>query len=937
MFKNKIFIVFAVVLLVTVSSFAQSTTGELHGVVVTEEDVRIAGATITAASPNLLDKKVTISGANGAFKFGSLPPGTYKLTVESEGFKTAVQTGILVSLSKTSTISVKMELGTVTEQVVVKGQYANVDIQQSSVSTNVDKDFFDALPKTRGYQSFILMAPSVQEDPFGQSFGGATGVENMFVIDGVNVTDVERGGGDDDDPTRTTNIVYEYIEEVEVKTGGYEAEYAGALGGVVNIITKSGGNEFHGSLIANFAHEALVGNRKVTYWGRGAIDTDTQIDFGLGVGGYLIKDKLWFFVAATPTFRTREWTVTNAYSGLDQSSTQKDKTYNFSGKLTFLLTKNHTLNASFFGDPQLIEGGRITTLMDPSRDFEEKTNGGTFNFSLKYEGVFGSDWYVSLLVGRYVNKVTTLPLSGDTGSPAWYVEQGSTPLPYPTGYSLGGFGYMSDPNTSARWTVKADITKFWGSHTLKVGFNMYKATLDSNDMYTGGYYYRIRNANYRQRHRTTEGDCYTNVMALYVQDSINIGRLHLNLGLRAEAQSCHGTKPNLNFEDHFNFFKWGLKDMLAPRVGFSYDVFGDFTTKIFGSYARYFEMIPLDINSRQFGNEVDIMYYWRYPFDPNVTIGSHFTSYQYGLHPSILQPDIKPPFQEEYIIGFERQLGKDLSISVRGIYKRLGRIVEDGSFDGGSLYFLFNPGEWIPEDVNIPADYSRCPEEYRTFPKAKRTYKAVEVVVKKRYSNNYQFMISYTYGRAYGNIGGLAFEEYQQQIDPNITAAFDFPDLLYNAEGYAMTDPKHSLKIDGSYTTNFGLNIGLSARFRSGRPYTAMGYNDYYGWMAFLDQRGTTGRLDSMLTADIHLAYTFNLGGTKKLTLFTDIFNITNNTKMTKIYTRYDNINAYGFSDDPSTIMPEWTKPSSPSHPDYGRATRYNLPIRATLGARLEF
>ncbi len=930
---KKLLSVLFLVSLLSVFSFAQGTTGELHGVVKTADGQIIPGAMVTALHKSG-QKKIAMTNENGKFKLANLAPGAYTVTVELEGFKKATQKDVQVSLSKVTTLNIAMQLGTINENITVEGKAAAVDIVNSSVSTNIDKKFFDGLPKNRGYQSFIMMAPSVQEDPYGQSFAGATGVENMFVIDGVNVTDVELGGGDD---SKTTNVVYEFIEEVEVKNGGYEAEYAGALGGVVNIITKSGGNEYHGSVIANYAAEAFVGDRKVTYWGVGAIDADTQYDLGFGIGGYIVKDKLWFFAAATPTFRSREWTVTNAYTNMDQSSEQTDNTFNFSGKLTFALAKNHVINLSVFGDPRLTEGGRLSTLMDPNRDHKTKENGGTYNFSLKYEGSFGSDLYASLMIGKYMNEVTIKPLSGDTNTPAVFVNSSANGLGYPVGYSMGGFGYMSDPNTTGRWTIKADITKFWGNHTIKAGFNFYKATLDSNDLYTGGYYTQLYGSWWRQRYRTTSGDAFTDVMALYIQDSISIGRLHLNLGIRAESQSCHGTDPNLNFEPHYNFFNWGFGDQIAPRLGFSYDIFGDFTTKVFGSYARYFEMIPLDMNSRTFGNEYDKMWYFRYPYNPAYTkdSGMHFTTRQYGLHPSLVQDGIKPPYQEEFILGFERQLNEDLSLSIRGVYKRLGRIVEDGSFDGGSEYFLFNPGDWVP-DVTIPEDYLRAPEEYRTFPKANRTYKAVEVVFKKRFSNNWQALVSYTYGRAKGNINGLAFEEYGQ-VDPNITAAFDFPELLYNADGYLPTDIKHALKVDGSYVFDFGLNVGLSMRYRSGRPYTDMGENMWYGYMAYLDQRGTSGRLPSMFTADIHLSYTFKLGGNKTLSLFTDIFNVTNNTKMTRMYTRYDNVNFYGFSDDPTTIMPEWTKPASPSHPDYGKATRYNLPIRATFGVKFEF
>ena len=931
---KKLLIVLSILSLLTVVSFAQGTTGELHGVVKTADGQVIPGAVVTAMHKSGM-KKIAISSENGKFKLANLTPGVYTVSVELEGFKKSIQTNVKINLSKVTSIIVDLNLGAIKENITVEGKAATVDIVNSSTSTNVDKDFFDALPKGRGYASFVMMAPSVQADRFGQSFGGATGVENMFVVDGINVTDIETGGMD-----KTTNVVYEFIEEVEVKTGGYEAEYAGALGGVVNIITKSGGNEFHGSVIANYASEMFVGERKITYLGSGAIDGMTRMDLGLGLGGYIMKDKVWFFAAATPSYQKQDYNTVNALTNEALESDTTWKTYNFSAKLTFSLGKNHVINLSTFGDPRKTTGGNAGTMNASTRDYKSDISGGTYNFTSKYEGSFGSDLYVSVLVGQYRNKVVQIPLSGDKDTPLVIYDPGN-PQGFPAGYRDGGYGYMSDPNESTRITLKADITKFFGSHTLKLGFNMYKSTLDSNDIYTGGFYNQYRSTYARQRYRTTDGKSNTNVMALYFQDSISIGRLHLNIGLRAESQLNKGTDTNTVYGPDYAFFDWGFGDMLAPRLGFSYDVFGDFTTKIFGSYARYFEMVPMDINSRTFGHEINYYNYYRYPVDgslhEDVNPKDPFYVLTLGTGETPIQPDIKPPYQEEFILGVERQLSEDISVSVRGVFKKLGRMVEDGSFDGGSTYFMFNPGEWTPTDLHIPDWYSTIPEEYRQFPVATREYKAIEVVLKKRFSNNYQFTLSYTYANAEGNINGLAIEEYGQ-VDPNITATFDFPDILHNYYGKLPTSIAHAFKFDGSYAFDFGLNIGLSLRARTGRPYTDMAENDGYGLIAFLDPRGSSGELPSMFTSDVHLSYMFKLGSNMKLSIFTDIFNITNNTKMTRMNTYYDSDNYYGYSFyGEATTAPPWTKPASPSYEHYGKATAYNAPIRATFGIKLQF
>jgi len=160
---------------------------------------------------------------------------------------------------------------------------------------------------------------------------------------------------------------------------------------------------------------------------------------------------------------------------------------------------------------------------------------------------------------------------------------------------------------------------------------------------------------------------------------------------------------------------------------------------------------------------------------------------------------------------------------------------------------------------------------------------------------------------------------------------------MYNAEGYLPNDRKHQFKFDGAYVFPFDLSLGASVRYLSGKPYTAMGSNAWYGVIAFLDQRGTTGRTPAQFYIDLHLSYSYKIAGKYKLTALADIFNVTNNRVMTNIYTTYDNDHYYGFSDDPSTIYPPWNKPAAPSNPYYGEARSYHGPRSAILGLRFEF
>ncbi len=920
---RKVLIGLLTLLVVVGFAFSQITTGNLKGTVTDTAGTPLPGVSVVVTGPSLIGQRVVVTDANGNFLVPSIPPGTYTVTATLAGFKKTTKSGVVVYLEKTTSIKVTLEQGEISETLEVTAKAPAVDITDTKVSMNVKKSFFDALPKGRNFQAMVLMAPSVEQGHFGISVGGATGLENQYIIDGINTTDVDLG-------RVGTNIVYEYIDEVEVKTAGYEAEFSGALGGVVNIITKSGGNEFHGDLLFNYRSDKLYAEPKVTVFGGGAINKFHYYDFGVGIGGYIVKNKLWFFAAGTPSFRKTYYTPVNAYTHKVVNGDYKQNIYNFSTKLTFLPARNHTITLSAFGDPRKGVGGNPGTLRDPNSDYRAKNTGGTYNVAAKYEGMFGTDWIVTALVGRYFDRTRRLPESGNLDKPVLIYQYGS--YGYPHGWRTGGFGWYSNPFDKSRWTGKLDITRFWGNHTFKAGFQWYRSIEDRNDHYTGKFYrvYREPRGYYYERYRTTKGDAYTDDFALFVQDSWQIGRLHLNLGIRSESEVLHSTDPSKFFKPHQAVISWGFKDMIAPRFGFSFDVLGDGTTKFFGSYGRFYEIVPMDINARSFGYEMDEIFFY-------TLSGTLFYDWKIGHEPPPIQPDIKAPYQNEFVLGVERELTKDFTLSVRGIYRKLGRYVEDGSFDGGNVYFLFNPGEWVPTTLKRPSDFtSRCPKEYWNFPKPLRWYKAVEVVLNKHFSHNYQFVASYTYGRAYGNLPGFAFEEYGQS-DPNITAEFDFPELMYNAEGYLPNDRKHRFKFDGAYIFPFGLSLGTSVRYISGKPYTAMGYNEWYGPVAFLDKRGTTGRTPSQFFIDLHVAYSYKIAGKYKLTALADIFNVTNNRVMTDIYTSYDNTHYYGYSDDPSTIYPPWTKPAAPSNPYYGEARAYHSPRSAILGLRFEF
>jgi len=188
--------------------FSQETTGSIKVIVTDAQNELLPGANIAISGSSLIGIRGYITNKDGECFFASLPPGKYKAVVKLEGFKTETVDNIIVSLGTTSIINVKMELGKIEEEIVVTAKGNLVDITTSKLATDVKKEFFDSLPKTRDFQSMAQLAPSVMYDKYGIGITGASGGENQFIIDGTTTTGIMHGNDN------VTNLVYEFIEEV---------------------------------------------------------------------------------------------------------------------------------------------------------------------------------------------------------------------------------------------------------------------------------------------------------------------------------------------------------------------------------------------------------------------------------------------------------------------------------------------------------------------------------------------------------------------------------------------------------------------------------------------------------------------------------------------------------------------------------------------------
>src|SRR5438477_1184419 len=250
------------VLALSMSAPAQESTGGVQGTVKDPQGAVIPGATVEVSSPALIGKKTATTDSGGFFHIEQLPPGTYSISVNAVGFAPTTQGNLELRTGALPTIGFTMQVGGVTQEVTVSAEASVIDITQSKVQTNVSEEVLQAIPKSRSFQSVIPFAPGARQEPLqsardsrmgGYQINGASDAENVYMIDGVNATDVQNGGVGKDFQT-------DFIQEVQIKSSSFEAEYGGALGGVINAVPKRGSNAWHGELKTYFQTSGLNAN-----------------------------------------------------------------------------------------------------------------------------------------------------------------------------------------------------------------------------------------------------------------------------------------------------------------------------------------------------------------------------------------------------------------------------------------------------------------------------------------------------------------------------------------------------------------------------------------------------------------------------------------------------------------------------------------------------
>ncbi len=868
---------FTCVLALSLPAAAQEQTGTITGIVRDNSGAVLPGASVEAESiARGTVVGTTTTDNSGRYRFVGLLPGLYNVTARLQGFSANRVEQIDLRLGQLLTVDLALAVGGVAETIQVTAESPLIASKQSAKSFSIDQELIAKLPGGRDFSSYVTTAPGANQEARsgGISIDGSSASENRFIVDGVETTDPQRG-------VQGKRLSVDFIGELQVKSSGYEAEFGGSTGGVINVVTKSGTNSFRGDLGAYITGSGLQGNARRTLrrlptdstkaeYVTFDKDSNTNADIGFTFGGPILSNRLWFFTSYLPQVVSTDRT-TNLSDGSRVTKTQEFISHNSSSNVTaqpadsmrfkvaYNLSSSKTTgvlpgqslrnengstaptalfgintvnpNWSFSGNFDWVPTANLTFgvrggFYNQNRFTEGIPVGPLFNFQTQNIGLAGVPAEFQHITG-FTNVVTNNGTTRDTYKRTnlqvdgtWYGQAGGDHV------LRGGVQFDTIGNDVLAGETGNRVLLFWDR-----SFAGQRGTYG---------YYRVRsNGVSPQLGFITEGDISNTNVGLFIQDTWTIGnRLTLNIGIRTENESVPSYTTSGGIAPVA--IKWGFGDKFAPRLGFAWDVNGDGKTKVYGNWGVFYDIFKMELPRGSFGGDKWLEYYYTMdrPDFPNLITGAGCPPACSGTlirgpvdfrHPSnspgdeTIDPNLDPMKLQEASFGIERQVGARMAVGVRYIHKQVDVAIEDvGALEENfnEIYTIGNPGFGAAKDFFPFGSTTAVP-----FPKAVRDYDAVEFLFDKRLSNNWTLRTSYTFSRLYGNYSGLSQSDENGRTSPNVGRAFDYPLMAFDGDGQPVygllaTDRPHQFKLQGFYDFTFGTTVGLNFYGASGVPVT---------------------------------------------------------------------------------------------------------------------
>ena len=890
---------------------AQATTGAVFGTapVATGETVRVV-STSTG-----LTREVAV-GSDGRFGANQLPVGTYTVSLLQNGKVVATHDNVQVSVSGgTSVPFAASEVGSsvnaqnLAAVTVSANKLPPIDVSSTRQTQVITAEQLKSLPLAHSAEAIALLSPGVNNGasslgtgPTGTplvSMGGNSVVENAYYLNGFNTTDPIGGAGG-------IALPYFAIAEQQTITSGYGPEYGRSTGGVISQIGQRGSNDFHAGVyvswqpswaesnydnihynnpLAPVGSSWLASSQGTTAYapGYGQIENgrkqngDWSTVYDAYLSGPLIKDTLFFYITAEWQHDSNQFGIANngtsTPSGFYESSAdKKPKLY---GKLDWNINDSNVLELTGVQTQD-----QQTTKNYYNYDYTNQSVG-----SLYAPGVLSKDTFkVGIL--KYTSYITddlTLEAQYGVMTGQYYSSYAGNSdtapvsfdgVPVPAGVTIPNLVDTTLPNPDHKTkteNLRVDLDwKVTPDHDIKFGIDneQYRDDHDGFETLGGGSY---TYTNSLPPYSTTAPYVNTPVVGNYVTESLYGS--DVSLAARQKAQYVEDkwqATPNLLLDlglrnDQFeNLGAGGIayvretKPQWAPRLGFSWDVFGDSTMKVFGNAGRYYLALPsgLAVRNSAFGTVNGEVTYTYTGISAN-GVPTGLTPVPVVLAPGVTTPgyyspdgengvpgntkdyastNLKAEYQDEYVLGFQKLLGNTgLVFGMQGTYQKVGNFVDDTDLvtpDGNVVGALVNPGKtnYIPQPSGLvtwnPNTGQGVYTNYlSTFPKPSRKYYALETFLEHTWDGKWFGKIDYLFSKSYGSSEGptdTATGQITNQRGGNFsgstTAQWDFPDLMQYANGDQANDHRHTIKAFGSYAITPEWMVSGTLIVQSGAP-----------------------------------------------------------------------------------------------------------------------
>lgn len=580
---KRLFVGLSLVALTGVPALAQTPTGTLTGRVMAEDGSPLPGVTVTVTSPNLQGSRVAVTSENGDYNLRALPPGQYTVRFELAGLA-SVEERVQVPLGQTATQDAQLTLEEISEEIVVTGERESIS-STSQAAVTYSQSFVESLPVSRTITEATLLSPAAgATGPAGNvSISGNMSFENLYLVNGVVITDNIRS-------TPFALFIEDAIEETTVTSGGVSAEYGRFGGGVINTITKSGGNEFHGSLRTSLDNQSWEGETPLTE----ERDDTTNATYEGTLGGRILRDRLWFFLAARD--RDEEALEQTQVTNIPYDAGNKET--RLEGKLTFSPTPSHRLVGTYLDIDEDDLGNTFSDVLDVASVNDRKLPQELTAFH--YSGVLTANFSVE---AQYSERQFLFQDSGskftDRILGTLFVDADSRRWHSPTFCGV----CRDEERSNENLLLKASYflsTPSLGSHDIVVGYDTFE-DIRAADNHQSGSDFRIVDletivqgsgagavlfpnfipgttfVQWNPIFETTRGTAFkTN--SLFINDSWRVGNhLSLNLGVRYDENDGEDASRNKVIDD----------SAVSPRIGAVYDIRGDGDMQVYASVGRF--------------------------------------------------------------------------------------------------------------------------------------------------------------------------------------------------------------------------------------------------------------------------------------------------------------------------------------------------------------